>query len=77
MKNILKEALNEKTIAMLVLTAIAFGAYYYLGPAAKEVVMPIVTGICSFVTGYVAGQAVSALTKPGITTETRPGKEVQ
>lgn len=57
-KEILALLLNEKVIAMVLLTAIAFGGFYYLGAKASEVVMPIITGICSFVTGYVVGNAV-------------------
>jgi len=60
---LLKEILNEKTIAMLVLLAIAVGAYQTQGLGAKEIVIPIVAGICSFVTGYVAGQATATTSK--------------
>lgn len=56
---------NEKNIAMLVLLAIAIGAYWSLGTAAKDVVVPIVTGICSFITGYAIGKLPSKENKDG------------
>lgn len=54
---LLRDILNEKTLAMLILFGLAVGAYNTQGTGAKDIVIPIVTGICSFITGYVAGKA--------------------
>lgn len=59
MKQFLKfldDLLNEKNFAMLVLFGLGIGAYINMGAGAKDVVIPIITGICSFITGYATGR---------------------
>jgi len=53
----LKDIFNEKNLAMLVFLAIAIGAYLTQGNTADKIIIPIISGICSFITGYVAGKA--------------------
>lgn len=47
---------NEKNVAMLTFLALAIGAYLTQGQGAREIVIPIISGICSFITGVAVGK---------------------
>lgn len=48
----MKDIMKEKPLAMIVLLVIALASLFTLGVSGRDIVIPIVTGICSFVTGY-------------------------
>jgi hypothetical protein len=47
---------NEKLVAMIVLLCLGIGSYIAVPTQAKEIVLPIITGIAGFITGNVVAE---------------------
>lgn len=56
MWDFLKEAIDDKTLCIVAGTIIACWSIHSMGPQAKEIVVPIVTGIFGIGTGYSMGR---------------------